>query len=107
MIVIEKHGDLKLVVGGKHGYVRVRGGQGSTKNLYQGYSKVWSVRNRAPCIARLDFLYGMRNRAVARLDSLGIIRSKESAKIFFAACRPGGQKSFAAMSCDVFHTTTN
>ena len=38
-IVIEKHGDLKLVVGGKHGYVRVRGGQGSTKNLYQGYTK--------------------------------------------------------------------
>ena len=39
-VVIEKHGDLKLVVGGKHGYVRVRGGQGSTKNLYQGSSKV-------------------------------------------------------------------
>ena len=38
-IIIEKHGDLKLVVGGKHGYVRVRGGQGSTKNLYQGYTK--------------------------------------------------------------------
>ena len=38
-VVIERHGDLKLVVGGKHGYVRVRGGQGSTKNLYQGYTK--------------------------------------------------------------------
>ena len=38
-IVIERRGDLKLVVGGKHGYVRVRGGQGSTKNLYQGYTK--------------------------------------------------------------------
>ena len=34
-VVIERHGDLKLVVGGKHGYVRVRGGQGSTKNMYQ------------------------------------------------------------------------
>ena len=38
-VVIERHGDLKLVVGGKHGYVRVRGGQGSTKNMYQGYTK--------------------------------------------------------------------
>ena len=38
-VVIERHGDLKLVVGGKHGYVCVRGGQGSTKNLYQGYTK--------------------------------------------------------------------
>ena len=44
-IVIEKHGDLKLVVGGKHGYVVCacpwRPGlyQGSTKNLYQGYTK--------------------------------------------------------------------
>ena len=38
-VVIEKHGNLKLVVGGKHGYVRVRGGQGSTKNMYQGYTK--------------------------------------------------------------------
>ena len=37
-VVIERHGDLKLVVGGKHGYVRVRGGQGSNKNLYQGYT---------------------------------------------------------------------
>ena len=38
-VFIEQHSDLKLVVGGKHGYVRVRGGQGSTKNLYQGYTK--------------------------------------------------------------------
>ena len=37
-VVIERHGDLKLVVGGKHGYVRVRGGQGANKNLYQGYT---------------------------------------------------------------------
>ena len=37
-VVIEKHGNLKLVVGGKHGYVRVRGGQGSTKDQYQGYT---------------------------------------------------------------------
>ena len=37
-VVIERHGDLKLVVGGKHGYVRVRGGQGSTKDQYQGYT---------------------------------------------------------------------
>ena len=33
-VVIERHGDLKLKVGGKHGYVRVRGGQGSTKDQY-------------------------------------------------------------------------
>ena len=32
------HGDLKLVVGGKHGYVRVRGGQGRTKSEYQVYT---------------------------------------------------------------------
>ena len=38
-VVIERHGDLKLVVGGKHGYVRVLGGQGSTKNLYQGFTR--------------------------------------------------------------------
>jgi hypothetical protein len=38
-VVIERHGDLKLVVGGKHGYVRVRGGQGKTKKQYQGYTK--------------------------------------------------------------------
>ena len=38
-VLIEKHGDLKLVVGGKHGYVRVRGGQGKTKDEYQGYTK--------------------------------------------------------------------
>ena len=38
-VLIEKHGDLKLVVGGKHGYVRVRGGQGKTKDQYQGYTK--------------------------------------------------------------------
>ena len=38
-VFIEKHGDLKLVVGGKHGYVRVRGGQGKTKDQYQGYTK--------------------------------------------------------------------
>ena len=37
-VVIERHGDLKLVVGGKHGYVRVRGGQGKTKDQYQGYT---------------------------------------------------------------------
>ena len=38
-VVIERHGDLKLVVGGKHGYVRVRGGQGKSKKQFQGYSK--------------------------------------------------------------------
>ena len=38
-MVIEKHSDLHLVVGGKHGYVRVRGGQGKTKVEFQGYTK--------------------------------------------------------------------
>jgi hypothetical protein len=38
-VVIERHGELKLVVGGKHGYVRVRGGQGKTKVEFQGYTK--------------------------------------------------------------------
>ena len=32
------------------------------------YSKVWSVRNRAPGIARLDFLSSLRNRALVRLN---------------------------------------
>ena len=36
--------------------------------IFSTYSKVWSVRNRAPGIARLDFLFGLRNQAVARLD---------------------------------------
>ena len=48
------------------------------------YSKVWSVRNRGLGFARLDFLSGLRNRAFARPQFL--ILTKESAKIFFAAC---------------------
>ena len=39
------------------------------------YSTVWSVRNRAPGIARLDFLFGLRNQAVARLDFLIPLRN--------------------------------
>ena len=38
-VVIEKHGDLKLVLGGKNGYARVRGGVGPNKDQYQGYTK--------------------------------------------------------------------
>jgi hypothetical protein len=37
-VLIEREGDLKLLVGGKHGYVRVRGGQGADKNQFQGYT---------------------------------------------------------------------
>ena len=33
------------------------------------YSKVWSVRNRGPRVARLDSLYCIRNQPLARLDS--------------------------------------
>ena len=34
------------------------------------YSKVWSIRNRCPRVARLDSLYRLRNEPLARLDSL-------------------------------------
>ena len=37
-VYVERVGDLKLLVGGKHGYVRVRGGQGPDKDKYQGYT---------------------------------------------------------------------
>ena len=39
MVEIERHDDLKLVLGGLHGYQRVRGGVGPNKNQYQGYTK--------------------------------------------------------------------
>ena len=37
-VYVELVGDLKLLVGGKNGYVRVRGGQGPNKNKFQGYT---------------------------------------------------------------------
>ena len=37
-VYVELVGDMKLLVGGKNGYVRVRGGQGPNKNQYQGYT---------------------------------------------------------------------
>ena len=37
-VYVELVGDIKLLVGGKNGYVRVRGGQGPNKNQYQGYT---------------------------------------------------------------------
>ena len=39
VVAIERHDDLKLVLGGLHGYQRVRGGVGPNKNHYQGYTK--------------------------------------------------------------------
>ena len=39
VVEIERHEDLKLVLGGLHGYQRVRGGVGPNKNQYQGYTK--------------------------------------------------------------------
>ena len=39
IVEVERFGGLRLRVGGKHGYERVRGGQGPNKNLYQGYTK--------------------------------------------------------------------
>ena len=35
---VETFGSLSLPCGGKHGYVGVRGGQGSSKDKYQGYT---------------------------------------------------------------------
>ena len=40
VVEIERHDDLKLLLGGKHGYLRVRGGVGpNSKDQYQGYTK--------------------------------------------------------------------
>ena len=39
-VVIDRHGDLKLVLGGSIGYRRVRGGQGSMKFEYLGFTIV-------------------------------------------------------------------
>ena len=39
VVEIERHEDLKLVLGGLHGYQRVRGGVRPNKNQYQGYTK--------------------------------------------------------------------
>ena len=38
-VEIERHGELKLILGGLHGYERVRGGQGPNKDQYHGYTK--------------------------------------------------------------------
>ena len=38
-VEVERFGELRLRVGGKQGYLRVRGGQGPDKNQYQGYTK--------------------------------------------------------------------
>ena len=42
----------------------------------RGYSKSWSVRNRVPGLARLDFLSGLRNCAIARLVFLSDLRNR-------------------------------
>ena len=39
IVEVERFGELRLHLGGKHGYERVRGGQGPGKNQYQGYTK--------------------------------------------------------------------
>ena len=39
IVEVERFGELRLRLGGKHGYERVRGGQGPGKNQYQGYAK--------------------------------------------------------------------
>lgn len=38
-VEVERFGELRLRLGGKHGYERVRGSQGSDKSKYQGYTK--------------------------------------------------------------------
>ena len=38
-VLVERCGNLNLLVGGINGYVRVRGGQGPGKNQFQGYTK--------------------------------------------------------------------
>ena len=37
-VLVERCGDLHLLVGGANGYKRVRGGQGPDKNQFQGYT---------------------------------------------------------------------
>ena len=38
-VEVERFGELRLRLGGKQGYERVRGSQGAEKNMYQGYTK--------------------------------------------------------------------
>ena len=45
-VVIERHGDLKLVVGGKHGYVRVRGGNTKDEFTINGWCARSTARNQ-------------------------------------------------------------
>ena len=47
-VYVELVGDLKLLVGGKNGYVRVRGGQGPNKDQYQGYTPATRSTPRHP-----------------------------------------------------------
>ena len=77
----ERHGDLKLVLGGTNGYRRVRGGQGSKKVEYQGYTidkkhstKAYSTaREAAIALAELE-----RDLA-AGLDKAAIKKRKAAA----------------------------
>ena len=39
VVEVERFGALRLRLGGKHGYERVRGEQGPNKDLFQGYTK--------------------------------------------------------------------
>jgi hypothetical protein len=62
------------------------------------YSKRWSVRNRVLGLARLDFLSGLRNRAIARLDFLSGLRNR--AIFLIAACGGAGEiKGSAGVFC--------
>ena len=39
VVEVERFGELRLPLGGKTGYIGVRGGQGPKKDKYQGYTK--------------------------------------------------------------------
>lgn len=39
VVEVERFGELRLRLGGKRGYERVRGGQGPDKDQFQGYTK--------------------------------------------------------------------
>ena len=95
-VVIERHGDLKLVLGGTNGYRRVRGGQGSKKVEYQGYTidkkhstKAYSTaREAAIALAELE-----RDLA-AGLDKAAIKKRKAAAGVCFDACPPSNSLFF-------------
>ena len=99
-VFIEKHGDLNLVVGGKHGYVRVRGGQGKTKDMYQGYTVDKRHCTAGYPIAReaAIALAELEQDLAAGLDKATRKKRKAAAGACRYACPRSAAHSFLALS---------